>query len=104
MSNQPFNLCSYGSRVLMSPRSDHRPPSGSELRVRIRISLAVALDLLSPPDDVPTRRATVDGAAVPVTAVNEDRYASAGEDDVCTTARCGLGAMIDSVAKTSAMQ
>ena len=104
MSNQPFDLCSYGSRIVVGPRADHRPPSGSELRVRIRIPLAVALNLLSPPHDVPTRRATVEGAAVPITAVNEDSYASAAEDDVRTTARGGLGAVIDSVAKAPTMQ
>lgn len=66
----------------MLPDSDHLPSEFAQLAVCALISPSVRLDLVDPELPVCVRADSVLRAAVPETAIDEDRNFLAGENDI----------------------
>ena len=87
----------------MRPESQRRPTDGLESRVRIRISLAVGLDLLPPELGVSLRPRGMFWATVPEAAIDEDCDLATGECHVRDAARFLQHLIADPVAQADAL-
>jgi hypothetical protein len=86
------------------PSTNHQPAAPSETSVRVRIALDIGEDLRAPELRVGLWPCAVLGAAVPETAIYENRNPSAPEDDICSSRGIIERLGIDQVSKPHCMQ
>lgn len=84
----------------MLPDPDDFPSAILESFVRIGVPGSIRLDLFSPPSRIVLRGRSMFWAAVPETAVYEDRYAFFDEGDVDRSSCSGNGS-VESIAESS---
>jgi hypothetical protein len=98
-----FNGLSSIIWVLVFPSAHHVPPGFGELRIGVRVSALVCLDLVAPPLRVLLWPRAVFGAAVPEAPVNEDRDAKLWKGDVGCSPKA-RDPIVNSESKPVAMQ
>src|SRR5262245_10358068 len=75
-----------GLGIVVSPDANYQPSTGYQTGIGIGVSSSIRLDLLPPPLGVGLRPRSVLRAAVPETAVHENRHARGGEHKIPTAA------------------
>ena len=90
-------------RVLVLPNTHHVPFGFGELRVGVRVSALVCLNLVAPPLRVLLGPRAVFGTAMPEAAVHEDRDAKPWKGDVSRSPKSG-DPIVDPESKPIAVQ
>lgn len=89
---------------LVLPYTDHVPASCYECLIVAFVSLAVLLELASPPFSVRSRSSGMEGAAVPVAAVNEQRDELSWKNDIRAALQASHGLNVHPKAQARPME
>jgi hypothetical protein len=90
--------------VLMLPDSEHSPPQGAQMSIRLTIPLDVPGEFGCPPRAVGGGRGLVLGTAVPEAPVDEHHDSGASKQDVRTSTGQPGKRGVDAVAQTSSVE
>ena len=91
-------------RILVLPNLDRQPVCFYQAAAGIGVSTPICFDLIPPKSGVGFRPSSVNRAPMPETAVNIDRNARLGKDDVGACSHSRYWFAVDSVPKAKAMK